>query len=74
MRRGVLALLILLPWLAGGTEALAQSLRTTAAYCLVTDDGDGGSMFQCGYATRAQCLASKVANHDTCVPNPFRRR
>lgn len=74
MRQGVLALLTLLPVLAGTTAATGQSLRTSAAYCLVTDDGDGGTMLQCGYGSRAQCLASKVANHDTCIPNPLRLR
>jgi hypothetical protein len=74
MRYSVLALSIVLPLLAGTGPSTAQNLPTTAAYCLVTDDGDGGSMLQCAYGTRAQCLASKVANHDTCIPNPLRPR
>jgi hypothetical protein len=73
MRYGRFALLSLLSAFLGTPAAPAQSLRT-APYCLVTDDGDGGSMFVCKFVSRAQCLASKVANHDTCVPNPFRPR
>jgi hypothetical protein len=34
--------------------------------------GEGGSR-SCGFASEAQCRASKTGNSDTCSPNPLYR-
>lgn len=55
------------------TSADARS-RGNDAWCLETSLGrDGGSMFECRYSTRSQCMQSKVNNADRCMRNPRRR-
>ena len=38
-------------------------------WCLQTSEGSGG-ITNCGFVTRAQCLATLSGLHGTCYPNP----
>jgi hypothetical protein len=63
---------------AGGIVLTASSadakIRSNEAWCLETSLGrDGGSMFECRYSSRSQCMQSKVNNADRCMRNPRRR-
>lgn len=66
--------------LAAGSAVLAATgadarVRSSEAWCLETSTGrgSGGTMFECRYATRSQCLQSKVTQGDRCMRNPRRR-
>ena len=53
---------------------IAACVQTPASasqwpYCMDVGLG-GGTRTDCTYASRAQCLASKVDNSSTCYPNP----
>lgn len=51
-----------------------QKLRANETWCLETaiggGRGGGGTMNLCSFTTRAQCVASKVAQGDHCELNP----
>ena len=50
-----------------------QKLRANETWCLETAIGGadaGGTMNLCNFTTRAQCVASKVAQGDHCELNP----
>lgn len=54
----------------------AQRLRKNETWCLETSvggggrGGGGGTINLCNFETRAQCIASKVAQGDRCEINP----
>ena len=71
--------MVVLALVTGGALLTASSAdarnRSTEAWCLETSTGrgTGGTMFECRYSTRSQCLQSKVPQGDRCMRNPRRR-
>jgi hypothetical protein len=59
---------------AAASAEAAQRLRKNETWCLETSVGGGryggGTINMCNYETRAQCIASKVAQGDRCELNP----
>ncbi len=67
---GALSVLLL-----AAQSADAEKVRKNETWCLETaigggDGGGGGTMNICSFETRAQCVASKVAQGDQCDLNP----
>jgi hypothetical protein len=60
--------------LAATNADAREKLRKNETWCLETSvgggDGGGGTIFECNYETRAQCIASKVSHADNCWRNP----
>jgi hypothetical protein len=73
MKRHVSAMAITLTGLTvllSAANADARQLRAKDAWCLETSNGSGGgTRFECGYETMAQCMESKVAHGDHCSRN-----
>jgi hypothetical protein len=58
-------LLILAALSGGGKQAAAE---VNYPWCLVLGSNDGS--WNCGFASREQCMQARVTN-DLCVPNPL---
>lgn len=60
--------------LAVSSADARERLRKNETWCLETSvgggDGGGGTIFECTFETRAQCIASKVSHADNCWRNP----
>ena len=59
--------------LAVSSADARERLRKNETWCLETSVGggdSGGTILQCMYETREQCIASKVSHADNCMRNP----
>ena len=52
------------------TAAEARPVRPYEQWCLNVNEGRGGGVFRCYYATYGQCMASRTANGEWCMLNP----
>jgi hypothetical protein len=50
--------------------AEARPVRPYEQWCLNVNEGRGGGVFRCYYATYGQCMASRTANGEWCMRNP----
>ena len=50
-------------------EARAQHFGDIWPWCLNMGGGREGGATNCGFASEAQCMASRGGNTDMCVPN-----
>jgi len=50
--------------------AEARPVRPYEQWCLNVNEGRGGDVFRCYYATYGQCMASRTANGEWCMLNP----
>jgi hypothetical protein len=66
MKPLMLALLLVPAALAGGSKPAAAEVNYP--WCLVLGSNDGS--WNCGFASREQCMQARVTN-DLCVPNPL---
>ncbi len=50
--------------------AEARPVQPYEQWCLNVNEGRGGGVFRCYYATYGQCMASRTANGEWCMRNP----
>lgn len=56
------------------SSADARSRNNNHPWCLETGMGrGGGTMFDCRFSSREQCVQSRVAHGDRCMRNPRKR-